>query len=201
MPGKILLSTSYLPPIEYFARINQAEEVFIEKEENYLKQTYRNRCYILSSHGPQLMTIPVHLGSFHKTRIRDTRIDYSKRWQQVHLRTLTSSYNSAPYFLYYFEVIEKIIRSEYNFLLDLNLDLLMALLKILRIETRIAHTTHFIPVGDWKGDFRYTIHPKMNSLYKAKEYFQVFNSIHGFVPQLSIVDLVFNMGPESIKYL
>jgi len=201
MPGKIFLSTAYLPPIEYIAQLGLAEEVFIEKEENYLKQSYRNRCYILTSHGPQLMTVPVYLGSFHKTHIRDTRIDYSKRWQKVHLGALTSAYNSSPYFLYYFEIIEKIIRARHNFLLDLNTELLVSILKMLKLEIGVSYTSGFMNVEESEDDFRYTIHPKKDSSYKAKRYFQVFSSVYGFVPGLSIVDLVFNMGPEAIQYL
>lgn len=201
MPGKIFLSTAYLPPIEYFARIIEADEIFIEREENYIKQSYRNRCYILSAGGPQLLTVPVHLGSFHKTHIRDIRIDYSKRWQQVHLGALTSSYNSSPYFLYYFEIIEKIIRSRHNFLLDLNMDLLSSFMKMLKMEIQVNYTAEFMPVEGKEGDFRYTIKPKQDSSYNAKEYFQVFNNVHGFVAGLSIVDLVFNIGPEAIRYL
>jgi hypothetical protein len=201
MPGKIFLSTAYLPPIEYFARIIEADEVFIEREENYIKQSYRNRCYILSAGGPQLLTVPVYQGSFHKTHIRDTRIDYSKRWQQVHLGALTSSYNSSPYFLYYFEIIENIILARYNFLLDLNMDLLTSFLKMLKMKIQVSYTTDFMPVEGKEGDFRYTINPKKDTSYNATEYFQVFNYVHGFVPGLSIVDLVFNLGPEAIRYL
>jgi hypothetical protein len=201
MPGKIFLSTAYLPPIEYFARIIEADEVFIEREENYLKQSFRNRCYILSAGGPQLLTVPVYLGSFHKTHIRDIRIDYSKRWQQVHLGALTSSYNSSPYFLYYFEIIENIILARYNFLLDLNMDLLTSFLKMLKMKIQVSYTTDFMPVEGKEGDFRYTINPKKDTSYNATEYFQVFNYVHGFVPGLSIVDLVFNLGPEAIRYL
>ena len=96
MAGKILVSTAYLPPAEYFSLISHADEVLIEREENYLKQSYRNRCYILSAHGPQLLTVPVYLGSQHKTHIKDIRIDYSKRWQQIHLRAIIASYRSSP---------------------------------------------------------------------------------------------------------
>src|SRR5659263_36431 len=109
MAGEILVSTAYLPPIEYFSLISKAEEVFIEREENYVKQSYRNRCYLLSAHGRQLLSLPIYLGSQHKTPVKDVRIDYSKRWQQVHLRTMIASYNSSPYFEYYFEALEKVI--------------------------------------------------------------------------------------------
>jgi hypothetical protein len=120
MEEKILVSTAYLPPVEYFSVISGADNILIEREENYIKQTYRNRCYILSAHGPQLLSVPVYLGSLHKTGIKDIRIDYSKRWQQVHLRAMTASYNSSPYFEFYFENFEKIILKNKNFLLDLN---------------------------------------------------------------------------------
>ncbi len=123
MAAKILISTSYLPPVEYFSLISHANEVFVENEENYIKQSYRNRCYILSAHGPQLLTVPVYLGSQHKTPTKDIRIDYSKRWQQVHLRALTAAYNSSPYFQFYFENIERVISKRIDFLVDLNMEL------------------------------------------------------------------------------
>ena len=115
MAGKILVSTAYLPPVEYFSLIAQADEVSVEREENYLKQSFRNRCYILSVHGPQLLSVPVYLGSQHKTPLKEIRIDYSKRWQQVHLRAISASYSASPYFQFYFENIEKIINKSFEF--------------------------------------------------------------------------------------
>jgi hypothetical protein len=201
MPGKILLSTAYLPPIEYFARIVNAKEVFIEKEENYLKQTYRNRCYILSANGPHLLTVPVYMGSFHKIPVKEIRIDYSKRWQQVHIGALHAAYKSSPFFLYYFEDIEKVILSGYEFLLDLNMDLLKALIRMLNIEVKLSYTTVFKPAGDTENDYRYSISPKKVSFYKSKEYIRVFTDGKDFVQGLSIADLLFNSGPEAIKFL
>jgi hypothetical protein len=201
MAGKILVSTAYLPPVSYFSLISRADEIFIEREENYLKQTYRNRCYILSAHGPQLLSVPVYLGSLHKTPVKDIRIDYSKRWQQVHLRAMTASYNSSPYFEFYFENIEKIISKNHDFLLDLNMELTESVLKVLKIKKTISYTTNFESVGDMENDFRYKITPKEDSHFAVKEYFQVFNKGEGFVPDLSILDLVFNMGPDAVDYL
>jgi|WetSurMetagenome_2_1015567.scaffolds.fasta_scaffold836120_1 hypothetical protein len=201
MPGKVLLSTAYLPPAEYFARIINAEEALIEKEENYLKQSYRNRCYILSASGIQLLTVPVYLGSIHKTPVKDIRIDYSKRWQQVHLGAMVSSYNSSPFFLYYYETIEKIILSHHEFLLDLNMELLVSILKMIRVDKKIIYTTDFKPVIKAENDFRYKISPKKKSQYEVKKYLQVFDNGNGFVPGLSMVDLLFNMGPDAINYL
>jgi hypothetical protein len=201
MAGKILLSTAYLPPLEYFALIAGANEVFIEREENYLKQTYRNRCKILSSNGLLVLSIPVKKGDFQKVSIKDVEIDYSKRWQQVHLRAMVASYSSSPWFQYYYEKIEKKIISKPRFLFDLNMDLLLVVLELLKINTPVRYTTLFEPVADTGYDYRYKISPKHKSEYVNRKYFQVFNYEEGFIPGLSIIDLIFNMGPESVVYL
>jgi len=201
MAGKILVSTAYLPPVEYVSLISRADEVLVEREENYLKQTYRNRCYILSAHGPQFLSVPVYLGSLHKTPVKNIRIDYSKRWQQVHLRAMTASYNSSPYFEFYFEKVEKIISVNHNFLLDLNMELTNSVLEILKMNKPISYTTNFEPVSDMENDFRYKITPKEESPFTLKEYCQVFNNGESFVPGLSIIDLLFNVGPDAVDYL
>jgi hypothetical protein len=201
MAGKILVSSAYLPPVSYFSIISKAEEVLIEREENYMKQTYRNRCYILSSHGPQVLSIPVLLGSIHKTPVKNIRIDYSKRWQQVHLRAMTASYNSSPFFEFYFEYFQKIISKNHEFLLDLNMELAIVVLELLRIKKSLSYTTIFEPVEGKEYDFRYKITPKIKSDFQVKEYFQVFNTGESFIPGLSILDLLFNMGPDAIGHL
>ena len=201
MSGKILVSTAYLPPVEYFSLISQSAEVLIEKEENYLKQSYRNRCYILSAHGTQMLTVPVYLGSFHKTLTKDIRIDYSKRWQQVHSGAFKSSYNSSPYYEFYNEIFDKIISKNHVFLLDLNMDLTLAILKLLKVSSSLSYTTDFISIGSIENDFRYKITPKKESSFQGKEYIQVFNNGNGFTPKLTILDLLFNTGPDSGNYL
>jgi len=201
MAGKILISTAYLPPVEYFSLVTQTDQIIIEKEENYIKQTYRNRCYILSAQGIQLLSVPIFLGSLHKTHIKDIKIDYSKRWQQIHLRAMIASYNSSPYFEFYFENIEKIILKNHNFLLDLNMELLESILTLLHIKKTISYSTIFEPVCNSEYDFRYKISPKIESHFPGKPYFHVFNKKKSFVPGLSILDLIFNMGPDSTGYL
>jgi len=201
IPGKILVSTAYLPPVEYFSVISSAETVQIEREENYLKQTYRNRCYILSAHGTQSLSVPVYMGSLHKTPVKEIKIDYSKRWQQVHLRTLITSYGSSPYFEYYFDIIEKSITRNNSYLIDLNTELTESLLEMLNIEKPIAYTDNFEPVGENEIDFRYKISPKEKTCHIQKEYMQVFNQGGKFVPRLSIIDLIFNTGPDAGQYL
>jgi len=201
MSGNILISTAYLPPVEYFSRISQADEILIEREENYIKQTYRNRCYILSSHGTHHLSVPVYLGSLHKTPVKEIRIDYSKRWQQVHLGAITAAYSSSPYYAFYFENIEKIILKKFEYLLDLNMDLLQSILTILNSEKKISYTTNFETPSLADNDFRYSINPKKKIIHPVKSYYQVFNISNGFVPGLSIIDLIFNLGPESVNFI
>lgn len=201
MPGNVLLSTAYLPPSEYFARIAYTEAALIEIEENYIKQSYRNRCYLLSASGLLSLSVPVYLGSIHKTSVKDIRIDYSKRWQQVHLGALVSAYSSSPFFLYYYETIEKIILRSHEFLLDLNMELLMSIIKMANLEAAITFTTGFLPATGAENDFRYRISPKKKSDYQTKPYTRVFNTEEGSFWRLSIVDLLFNMGPDTISFL
>jgi WbqC-like protein family len=201
MSGKILVSTAYLPPVEYFSLISQADEVLVEGQENYIKQSYRNRCYILSAHGPQLLSVPVYLGSQHKTPLKEIRIDYSKRWQQVHLRAITASYNSSPYFQFYFENIEKIISKKIAFLIDLNMELTESVLKMLKLNIKLTQTTNFESDGKADNDFRYKISPKEESQFIFKEYMHVFDTANHLIKGLSIIDLIFNMGPEAVDYL
>lgn len=201
MPATVYLSTAYLPPSEYFAAIAEYDEVFIENEENYLKQSYRNRCYILSSGGIQLLSVPVLLGSLHKTPISDIRIDYSKRWQQVHLGAIMSSYGSSPFFIYYFETLQKIILKNHTYILDLNQELLKAILGMIRLDKRVSFTNKFQPVEGKSNDLRYCITPKKASLYNPKKYQQVFDADIPGSRKLSIIDILFNTGPETRAYL
>jgi hypothetical protein len=203
MPDKYLLSSAYFPPVNYFSLISGAELIFIEKEENYLKQTYRNRCLILSANGPAVLTVPVLAASNIKTKIKEIRIDYSKRWPQVHLRALISSYKSSPYFEYYFDDIEKLITSKPEFLFDINMHSLEIAMRITGISTPVNYTSVFEPVRNGKHDFRYTISPKKEKpgISSSKEYSQVFSNKFGFTQGLSILDLIFNYGPDSINYL
>jgi hypothetical protein len=203
MAEKYLLSTAYFPPVHYISMIYGTDIVYIEKEENYLKQTYRNRCIVLTANGPFALSVPVLSGKFLKTPVKDVKIDYSKRWQQVHLRALISSYKSSAYFDYYFEEIEKIILGKPVFLLDLNMLALEAVMRIAGISTPVEYTSGFEPPAGNNYDFRYSISPKKETpgISSCKEYFQVFSNKFGFLPGLSILDLILSAGPDSLNYL
>ncbi|MBN1387523.1 MAG: WbqC family protein [Bacteroidales bacterium] len=194
----LILSTAYYPPIQYFAEIIKSDKVLMEQHETYAKQTYRNRCYIYSANGVLPLIIPVEKGSFHKVILRDIKIDNSRKWQREHIHAIKSAYNSSAFFEFYAEQVLKPLESKYQYLVDLNMDILDILVNILEIDIRIDQTASFIKqYGDDCRDMRYSISPKNETMYQTREYFQVFSPTHGFKPNLSIIDLLFNMGPET----
>lgn len=199
MPEEILLSTAYFPPAIYFSLIRNSDKVFIELEENYVRQTYRNRCIILTSAGIMSLSVPVMKGNVIKAKVRDIRIDYSKRWQQVHLRALTSAYSRSPYFQFYSEPIINIIHKKLSFLIDLNNELLLQFLGFLDMDKCIDYTSSFLPDTGLPNDYRYLISPGKHPDIILRQYIQVFGD--KFVPGLSILDLIFNLGPEAADYM
>ena len=201
MSGTVLLSTAYLPPLEYFSAIASSDGVKIEVEETYHKQTFRNRCYIQSAHGIQILTVPVFEGSFRRTALKDIRIDYSKRWQQVHLRALEAAYRGTPYYEFYIDGISGILLMRPEFLTELNNLLLKLIIGDLGLVRNIEVTDHFEPIIGSSMDLRYSITPKKESNYIPKKYRQTNKSDGTISSRLSILDLLFNMGPESVAFL
>jgi len=198
----LILSTAYYPPVQYFTEIVRAEKVLLEQNETYPRQTYRNRCYIYSANGSLPLSIPVEKGSFHKIQVRDLKIDNSRKWQREHIHAIRSAYNSASFYEFYSEQLLKPLEGKYKYLIDLNMDILGIILNILEFDITIEKTTSFTKdYGDNCLDIRYSLSPKNDITYKQNEYFQVFSPVHGFKPNLSIIDLIFNMGPETWTYL
>lgn len=200
-----LLSTAYFPPISYFSLLTLNIPVLIEMYETYARQTYRNRCIILGASGPQKMSVPVKKGSSHKVPVSEIEIDYQTRWQQIHLRSIESAYKNSPYYDFYATGLLEIIDSGIISLLDLNMKLLNKLLGIMHIECNPVFTQSFEKPSGSLFDLRYAISPKGNDPAKYSSQFprynQVFSDRYGFVPDLSILDLLFNMGPGSRDYL
>jgi hypothetical protein len=200
MSEEVLLTTAYFPPAEYFSLIAGSRVVKIEKLENYAKQTYRNRCMILGSNGPLPLIVPVLQGSFHKTALKDLRIDNGRPWRELHLRSIVSSYASAPFFEYYYDVIASVISGRYTFLLDLNNEALRVMCEAAGLKAGISYTDEFVKPGTAQDDYRYTITPKKPSVissYMAVPYTQVFGERHGFVARMSIIDVLLNNGPGT----
>ncbi len=200
---QLYLSTAYLPTVEYIAAIRSAENVVIEKCENFIKQTYRTRTYIMGPNGVQMLAIPV-VQTHDKILISDVRIDYSVPWQRSHWRSITTAYNGSPYFLYYQDFLKPFYEKRYDFLLDFNMDMLALLLKLLSIQTPVSLSqdfSHAAPQGT--TDLRYSFHPKRplpESLPSTEVYPQVFSDRFGFVPRLSVLDLLSNVGLQFSEF-
>ncbi len=203
---KILLSTAYLPPVQYMSKLLLTGEVMLEDDENYLKQTYRNRCHIAGPNGLQPLTVPVEKGSFHKVHIRDVKIDHSMPWETLHLRALNAAYRSSPFYEFYIDDLTAIYKKKPVFLFDLNLWLLESLKEALDIDCRIRTTGKYVrpAPGEDIVDYRESIHPKKkrpDPLYHPVVYHQVFEDRFGFLEGLSTVDLLFNEGPDALQVL
>jgi len=200
--GKILLSTAYHPPISFMMQFLSGKAIHIEHAENFQKQSYRNRCLIFSANGPLALSVPVIRTNGNHTRITDILIDNSKPWQKIHWRAIESAYNGSPFFLYYRDEIEPFYtRQEYS-LAEMNASILATLLKCLRLDPLIQYTTEYQKAGLRVIDLRKAIHPKKPSVVSHfPAYIQVFSNRHGFLPDLSILDLLFNLGPEVATYL
>lgn len=195
-----LFSTAFFPPIAYIASLSQYHEVFIEAKETYPKQTYRNRMEIMTAGGIRLLTVPVRRNNH--TRTDEVTIDYRDRWNVIHMRTLTAAYSASPFFQYYCSELEDLLMQHYDRLIALNHHVLEWILQKLKIPCILKETEDFTAPGDMHGDFRNTFSPKIP--YPASHYpsyYQVFSDRHPFVPNLSILDLLFNLGPEAKNYI
>lgn len=180
----------------------KAGSIVIEREESYAKQTYRNRCEINSANGRISLTIPVIKTNGNHTKTKDIKIDYSQKWQLNHWRAIVSAYNQSPYFLFYRDAFEIFYLNRYTFLLDYNLQLLDVILKILKVEPKVEFTQFFEkPAPDGVFDLRSEITPKKKSILDFTSYHQVFSDRAEFIPNLSIVDLIFNLGLDAQSIL
>ena len=214
-----LLSTAYFPPIEYFVALANSAKAEIESGEMYQKQSYRTRCHINGANGLLVLTLPVRRSaakgaeSSHKIPTSELLIDYSKPWLLQHKRALEAAYMSSPFFEYYMDDIYEILDSGEENLLQMNTRLTLKIAELIGIETPITLSDgNFIIPGSQQlqqmgmEDFRDSIHPKkpaqlLEKLQMNKPYWQVFTNKQGFVPNLSVLDLLFNEGPNSISYL
>lgn len=205
MASEVVLTTAYFPPIQYISGIVNSEKTFIETNENYSRQTYRNRCNILSCNGVLSLSIPIIRNNNENNNIHNIRIDYSTNWQRLHLNAIISAYGKSPFFSYYSDKLLDTIKQNKESLIDLNLNIIKVILEILKVKTEISITESFIKKYPCEVlDLRYSIHPKKtnNKLnFPNKEYIQTFSDRFEFIPNLSILDLIFNLGPESLNYL
>lgn len=195
-----MLSTAYLPNLDYFKLLLQGRPVYVEKHEHFIKQTYRNRCIIYSANGPLTLSIPL-VKQQDKELITDKLISYQEDWQKQHWRAIVSAYKNSPYFEYFEDELKPFYEKPYAYLFHYNLNLTETLLKILRQKVNIKYTEDYTKHPKGFVDTREILHPKKTSLFRHPSYYQVFSNKHGFIPNLSVMDLIFNEGMNAVKYL
>lgn len=195
----ILLSTALFPPVEWMHHFLGNDAVRIEARENFVKQTWRNRCTIAAANGIQSLSIPLQ-DEGNKTLITEKKISYCESWQARHWKAIESAYSSSPYFEFFEDEIKQVVFSEHEFLFDLNSQSIQTVLHILRLPKKIEITTVY-DASPSALDLRYSISPKERSGLHFPEYYQVFKDRYGFAENLSVLDLLFNEGLESVEYL
>ncbi len=207
MIKQALLSPAFFGPVQYFAHLSGGKAV-IEQHGNYSRQTYRNRCIILGANDRLTLSVPVEKGKHHNKPDKEVRIAYHTPWQKLHWRSIVSAYNSSPFFQFYQDDLYPLFTKRYSFLFDLNMEATRLMMELTGLESDFSLTGSYMIESPDPGilDLREVIHPKkastaLDPYYRSVVYKQVFDQRHGFVPNLSILDLLFNKGPESFLIL
>ena len=195
-----LFTTAYFPSISYMARFLKEDAPVVEIWETYHKQTYRNRCRVMTANGAENLSVPVVKVNGNHTMTKDMAISPIEPWQHIHSRCLESAYKASPYFDHYYDHIKPIFENHFEHLIDLNDAALKTVLKMLKVNKEIVHTTDY--VREAENDLREAFNPKKQAdacLFPT--YYQVFSEKFPFAPDLSVLDLIFNEGPEAMNYL
>lgn len=198
-----LLPTAYLPPVSYLASCASADRILLEACETYPKQTIRNRCTIMGPNGRQILTVPVSKPNGNRTKTKEIRISDHQSWQQHHWRSIQTAYNRSPFLLYYETCFLPMYERPFSWLMDFNDTGLEILMMILRIDTEWQRTAEYIrdPVGISDHRTQYTHSDHFNQFLSFPAYHQVFSSRFGFQENLSIIDLICNIGPDAGEYV
>lgn len=192
---------SYFAPIFQFSQMYQSDEIIFEVEDNYQKQSYRNRCYIYGANGKQMLNIPVKKNNSEgKQKTKDTRIENSVKWQDQHFKSLKASYNCSPFFEFYEDDLQALFRKKYSFLNDINNDCFLFFNEALQLDLSYSKTLSYLPTYK-ENDFRHLADTKQTHTTQMLKYIQVFEDKHGFIPNLSMLDLLFMEGPNAISFL
>ncbi len=186
------------PPVQYFVELINAERVVVDTCEHYVKQSIRNRYEILGPNGRQKLTVPVQHGRRPGTPVSAIKLSFVEPWMDIHAKSIMTAYNSSPFFLYYQDEVEALLRNPETDLLSYNLYVLKGLMDLLEIDKNIELSSSYVEDAD--KDLRAVLHKKTASI-QIPSYHQVFSDRHAFEPNLSVLDLLFNEGPSSLTYL
>lgn len=213
----VLLSSTYFGPVQWYQKLNRYDTILIEQHDSFIKQTYRNRCVIATPNGPLSLTVPTKPQAFpdgqsaqplSQPTLNTTLVSDHGNWRHVHWNALKSAYGESPFFEYYADDIKPFFEKRWERLYDFNMDICRVVCGLLDIEPRITLTDHYITAEEAKergiADFRDAIrpkHPLADPDFVPRKYYQVYSQRHGFLPNMSILDLLFNMGNESILWL
>ena len=198
----ILLESQYFPNLEYFVLLIKEKNILINNTSLYKKRTYRNRCEILGSNGKINLSVPI-ITSKNLKIMKDMKIDYSENWINIHSRSLQSSYGKSPFFIYYIDEIMNCLNLRHNFLIDLNHDLLTLICNLLGLDNNFKFTDEIDQKSFLFHDYSNIVNPKLShqsrNIYISSVYKHVFGK--EFVPNLSIIDLLFSEGPNSLEII
>ena len=225
---KAILSSTYFGPVQWYQKLNRYDECLIERHESFIKQTYRNRMVIATTNGPLALTIPTTHGD--SMAMKDIRISDHANWRHVHWNALLSAYGESPFFPYYQDDIRPFYEKKYEFLFDFNMETMEKIIELLDIRPKVSvtdeyvlseerrvksekynsleaqaqfniqHSTFNTPASDFREAIR-PKHPLPDPEFTPARYYQVYEQKHGFLPNMSILDLLFNEGNEAIFHL
>lgn len=204
--SSIILSSAYLGPVQYYAHFQHATEITIEQHCHYMRQTYRTRCNIMAANELLSLSVPVIKPANIKTKTKDIRLSYDTPWQGLHWKSIVSAYNASPYFEYYEDDFKPFYNQKFDFLMDFNTQLHEVVCELIGIDNTVEFSSEYLTSQPDQLDLRETIHPKKDyigndAMFIPQPYRQVFSDRRGFSANLSIIDLLFNKGPESYLIL
>lgn len=206
IPLNSILSSTYFGPVQWYQKLAHSDTVYLEQHDHFIKQTYRNRCIIATTQGPQALTVPVESPQglrIDKTEMKDVRISDHGSWRHLHWQALQSAYGESPFFEFYADDLHPFFEKHWDYLFDFNLAIMQKMCELLDIEPHIELTEEYMQ-PDGMVDYRDAIrpkHPLPDASFTPRPYYQVYQQKFGFLPDLSILDLLFNEGNEAVLYL